>query len=85
MRLISKMGKEKEKKTKPASALDTTMSLGDHLEELRTRLILAILGLLVGTVICLFFGRRIITFIQGPYDRIMKGYAQEKRRTVDVG
>ena len=73
------MGKEKKKnKKEPPATLDTTMSLGDHLEELRTRLILAILGLLVGSVICLSFGRRIITFIQGPYDRIMKGYAQEK-------
>ena len=73
------MGKEKKKKKKKLpDPLDTTMSLGDHLEELRARLILAILGLLVGTVICLFFGKRIIAFIQGPYDRIMKGYAQEK-------
>ena len=79
MRLLTKMGKEKEKKKKePPETLDTTMSLGDHLEELRTRLILAILGLLVGTVICLFFGKHIIAFIQGPFDRIMKGYAKEK-------
>jgi len=72
------MGKEKKKKKKLRDPLDTTMSLGDHLEELRARLLLAILGLLVGTVICLFFGRQIIAFIQGPFDRIMKGYAQEK-------
>ncbi|UCC97846.1 MAG: twin-arginine translocase subunit TatC [Phycisphaerales bacterium] len=54
------------------------MSLGDHLEELRARLILAILGLLVGTVICLFFGRRIIAFIEGPYNRIMERYGESK-------
>jgi sec-independent protein translocase protein TatC len=72
------MGKEKKKEEKPQDPLDTTMSLGDHLEELRARLILAILGLLAGTVICLFFGRQIITFIQGPFDRIMKDYAKEK-------
>jgi sec-independent protein translocase protein TatC len=72
------MGKEKKKKKEPLDPLDTTMSLGDHLEELRARLLLAILGLLVGTVICLCFGKRIIAFIQGPFDRIMKGYAQEK-------
>jgi sec-independent protein translocase protein TatC len=73
------MGKKKKKtKEKPDSPLDTTMSLGDHLEELRTRLILAILGLVIGTVICLFFGRRIITFIEGPYNRIMEGYAEKK-------
>jgi len=70
--------KKKKKKEKPDSPLDTTMSLGDHLEELRTRLILAILGLVIGTIICLFFGRRIITFIQGPYDRIMEKHAESK-------
>ena len=70
--------KKKKKKEKPDSPLDTTMSLGDHLEELRLRLILAILGLVVGTIICLFFGKQIIAFIQGPYDRIMKGYAKSK-------
>ncbi|MHC4166001.1 MAG: twin-arginine translocase subunit TatC [Planctomycetota bacterium] len=72
------MGKEKKKKKELPDPLDTTMSLGDHLEELRARLLLAILGLLIGSVVCLFFGKRIIGFIQGPFDRIMKGYAQEK-------
>lgn len=72
------MGKKKKKKKKPRNPLDTTMSLGDHLEELRIRLILAILGLVVGTIVALFFGRRIIGFIQGPYDRIMEGYAEAK-------
>ena len=70
--------KKKKKKEKPDSPLDTTMSLGDHLDELRIRLILAILGLVVGTVICLFFGQRIIAFIEGPYDKIMEGYAEKK-------
>ena len=46
---------------------NSTMSLGDHLEELRARLILAIIGLAVGTIICLFFGTKIIEFIQKPY------------------
>jgi len=73
------MGKErKKKKEKLPDPLDTTMSLGDHLEELRARLILAILGLLVGTIICLFFGKRIIGFIQGPFDRAMKRYAKKQ-------
>lgn len=47
---------------------DSTMSLGDHLEELRMRMIRALLGLGIGCVICLFFGRGIIRFMQGPYD-----------------
>ena len=74
------MGKEKKKKKKKKlpDPLDTTMSLGDHLEELRARLILAILGLLVGSIICLFFGTKIIGFIQGPFNREMKRYAKKQ-------
>ncbi len=53
--------------------LDTsTMSLGDHLEELRGRLIYAILGLVVGLVISLFFGKFLIAFIERPYLNVMK-------------
>jgi sec-independent protein translocase protein TatC len=44
-----------------------TMSLGDHLDELRTRLILALLGLVVALIGCIFFGKFIITFIEMPY------------------
>ncbi len=50
---------------------DTTMSLGDHLEELRARLILILVGLVIGTVICFCFGTRIITFIQRPYTELV--------------
>ncbi|MEJ2704965.1 MAG: twin-arginine translocase subunit TatC [Sedimentisphaerales bacterium] len=64
------MGKEKKKKKKPQDPLDTTMSLGDHLEELRSRLILAFLGLFVGTGICLAFGTQIIKFIEKPYTKV---------------
>ena len=47
---------------------DSTMSLGDHLEELRMRMIRALLGLGIGCILCLVFGRSIIRFMQGPYD-----------------
>jgi len=47
------------------------MSLGDHLEELRLRLILAILGLVVGLVICLFFGDFFLAIITAPYKSAM--------------
>jgi sec-independent protein translocase protein TatC len=69
------MGKDKKKnkkKKKPQDPLDTTMSLGDHLEELRGRLVLAITGLLIGTGISLSFGTRIIDFIERPYSRVFK-------------
>ncbi len=45
------------------------MSLGDHLEELRARLILALLGLFVGMVVCLIFGKFILQLIEWPYNR----------------
>ena len=46
---------------------NSAMSLGDHLEELRIRVILALAGLGVAMIICLFFGKFIISFIEAPY------------------
>lgn len=60
------MGKTKKKKKQ--DPLDSTMSLGDHLEELRSRLIRALVGLGIGAVICLVFFSSIIDFIEGPYN-----------------
>ncbi len=64
------MGKTKKKKKKQ-DPLDSTMSLGDHLEELRMRLIRALVGLGLGAVICLVFCPYIIDFIKGPYIGVM--------------
>jgi sec-independent protein translocase protein TatC len=50
-----------------------SMSLGDHLDELRMRMILALAGLLIGLVICLFFGKYLIGLIESPYNRAMQG------------
>ncbi len=50
---------------------NSAMSLGDHLEELRMRLILAIAGLAACTIFCLFFGSKIIAFIERPYIAVM--------------
>jgi len=61
--------------------IDCTMSLGDHLEELRARLILAILGLAIGAVVSLIFGKSIILFIEKPYLDVMKKRAQETEST----
>jgi sec-independent protein translocase protein TatC len=44
-----------------------TMSLGDHLEELRARLILIILGLVVGLIFCLFFGKFLVRLLAAPF------------------
>jgi sec-independent protein translocase protein TatC len=50
---------------------NASMSLGDHLEELRVRLILAIIGLVITVIISLFFGKSIISFIEIPYVNAM--------------
>ncbi len=51
--------------------LNLTMSLGDHLEELRLRLALALAGIIIAAILCLFFGSKIITFMEAPFVRIM--------------
>ncbi len=46
---------------------DTRMSFGDHLEELRRRLIWAVVGLVVATIICFNLGGIIIETLTTPY------------------
>ncbi len=46
-----------------------SMSLGDHLEELRARMILAMLGLFVGMVVCLFFGKVLLGVMSRPFEK----------------
>lgn len=75
---MAKNQEKKKKKKRLPDPLETTMSLGDHLEELRARLILAILGLAVGTVICLSFGKKIILFIESPYNKVIEEHRQSK-------
>jgi len=56
-----------------------TMSLGDHLEELRARLILALTGLTIGALVSMFgFGTQIIKFIEKPYVGAMSKYIHAK-------
>jgi len=56
---------------KKTESLDTTMTLGEHLEELRLRLILSLIGLAVTVGVCLFFGTAVISFIERPYIEAM--------------
>ncbi len=49
-----------------------SMSLGDHLEELRLRLILAIAGLVAGLGICFCFGHFLLGLLVEPYYKAMK-------------
>ena len=56
-----------DKNTKQDLLANSTMNLGDHLEELRSRLIYALIGLVAGAIIGLCFGSHIIEFIERPY------------------
>jgi len=47
------------------------MSLGDHLEELRRRIIYSLIGLVAATGIALIFGRQIIETLKEPYAKVM--------------
>ena len=54
----------------------TTMSFGDHIEELRVSLTRALIGLAVGSIIGLIFANHVVAFIQGPLiEALSKHYA----------
>lgn len=55
---------------KPSPAPGGSMSLTDHLRELRSRLVRAVLGLVVATIIALVFYDPILAFLVRPYEDI---------------
>ncbi len=55
---------------------DVVMSLGDHLEELRARVFLAVVGLAIAVGICLGFGQWIIRFIEMPYEQVRANHKE---------
>ncbi|HOM17547.1 MAG TPA: twin-arginine translocase subunit TatC, partial [Thermoguttaceae bacterium] len=57
---------------------DSTMSFGEHLEELRRCLFRALLGLMVGFLVGLAVGRYVVEFIQTPLRAALEGYYEQK-------
>lgn len=55
------------------------MSFGDHLEELRACVLRALIGIVVGTAVCIYFGSDILEFLTTPYAAAMlrRGYTPE--------
>jgi len=51
---------------------DVRMTLGEHLEELRTRLIRATIGLAVGMVVCWIFVEQILGFLVAPMYAVLE-------------
>jgi sec-independent protein translocase protein TatC len=70
-------------KTDKATLPDTTMSLEEHLEELRKRLILALGGFIIGVVVCAIFGKFILSFMTSPYFKIVG--TDESSRLIVLG
>ncbi len=60
---------------------ETTMTFGEHLEELRTCLFKALAGLVVGFVVGLYFGGDVVEFIQTPLENALTAYYQKQTRT----
>ncbi len=57
---------------------DTTMTFGEHLEELRTCLFRALVGLLLGFLVGLYFGGDVVAFIQRPLKSALTKYREEQ-------
>ena len=55
---------------------DSTMTFGEHLEELRIRLWKAILGLIAGIIIGMFLGGQVVNLIQRPLTNALSNYYQ---------
>ena len=58
----------------PSNPDDVRMTLGEHLEELRTRLIRALIGLFVGTVVCYMFIDYLQAFLMWPVFAIYRSH-----------
>lgn len=61
-----------EPKRKDSRLDEVRMSFGDHLEDLRRRLILALLGPLVTSVIGLIYGRHIVGWLVRPLAQVLQ-------------
>jgi sec-independent protein translocase protein TatC len=53
---------------------DTTMTFGEHLEELRVCLFKALIGLVIGFLIGLLVAQHVVAFIQGPLTKALKDH-----------
>jgi sec-independent protein translocase protein TatC len=53
---------------------DTRMSFGDHIEELRTHLIRAIVGFVIGLLLSFLFGKTVFHLITAPVERQLMAF-----------
>lgn len=53
---------------------DYRMTIGEHLEELRRRMILALIGFAIVFAVCLFFGQDVMSAFCAPLVRVLRDY-----------
>ena len=58
----------------------TTMTFGEHLEELRVSLFRALAGVAIGCIVGFFFANSVVKFFQAPLERTMKTYLLRKAK-----
>lgn len=59
---------------------DSRMSFGEHLEELRSALVKAVISLSVGVLIGLWFAPAVVAFLQKPVENAIRDYRLNKAR-----
>jgi sec-independent protein translocase protein TatC len=59
---------------------DSTMTFGEHLEELRGCLFRSVAGLFVGLIVGLLVGKYVVKFIQTPLTHALEKYVEEQAR-----
>lgn len=62
---------------------ETRMTVGEHLEELRRRLIRAVLGIVVAFIVALCFGNRIVELLQVPIRNALARYDQSQKEEAE--
>src|SRR3954447_20616790 len=63
-----------DSKAKPKHVQDPEhyrMSIGDHLEELRWRMIFGLAGFVVAAAVCLFYGKRVMSAFCAPMTKTL--------------
>src|SRR5438874_1616899 len=61
----------KSKRKHPEDPEHYRMSIGDHLEELRWRMIFGLMGFVVAAAVCLFYGKRVMSAFCAPMTKTL--------------
>lgn len=72
------MGKRKRRQYDEDLFKDTTMTFGEHLEELRTCLFKAVVGLVIGFLVGLAAAKPVVRVIERPLKQALRAYYQKQ-------